>query len=81
MPTPSARQMLRSESRLLSRRWISARCSAETEALLKLQDELAPAGFAPMVLLSVVKVAVLFVVRRSALGATVSYHDGEPIDR
>jgi hypothetical protein len=35
-------------------------------ALLKLPDKLAPAGFAPMVLLSVVKVTVLFVVRRPA---------------
>jgi hypothetical protein len=35
-------------------------------ALFKLQDELAPAGFAAMVLLSVVNVAVLFVVRRPA---------------
>jgi hypothetical protein len=41
-------------------------------ALLKLADKLAATGFAAMVLLAVVDVAVLFVVRRSALGATVS---------
>jgi hypothetical protein len=39
---------------------------ARDPALFKLQDKLAATDFALMVLLSVVKVAVLFVVRRPA---------------
>jgi hypothetical protein len=50
-------------------------------ALLKFPDKLAATGFAAMVLLPVVSVAVLFVVCRPALGATVSSYDhGPPIN-
>jgi hypothetical protein len=72
MPTPTARQMPRSESRSWSSRSMSIRCSGETEALRKLPDKLAPTGFATMVLLTVVKVTILFVVRRAAPRTTVS---------
>jgi hypothetical protein len=49
-------------------------------ALLKVPDKLATTGFAAMALFAVVDVAVLFVVRRPALGATVSYNHGQPIN-
>ena len=49
-------------------------------ALLKLPDKLAATGFAAMILLPVVNVAVLFVVGRSALGATVSYDHDQPVN-
>ena len=41
-------------------------------ALLKFPDKLATTSFAAMILLPIVDVAVLFVLRRSALGTTVS---------
>jgi len=76
MPTPTARQIPRSESRSLKQSLDERPVLGGDPALLKLPDKLAAAGFALMVLLSVMDVAVLFVVRRSARGAPFSQdHD------
>ena len=59
---------------------MSARCSGETEALLKLQDKLASAGFAAMVLLPVMDVAIPFVACRAAPWAILSSDHDQRID-
>jgi hypothetical protein len=58
--------MPRSESRSLKRPRDQRPVPAGDAALRKLPDKLAATGFAAMVLFSVVKVAVLFVVPRPA---------------
>ena len=66
MPTPTARQMPLEREPFLKQALDQRPVLGRDPALLKLADKLAATGFAAMVLLTVVNVAVLFVVRRPA---------------
>ena len=80
MPTPTARQMPLEREPFPQQSLDQWPVLGRDPPLRKLPDKLAATGFAAMVLLPVVDAAVLFVVGRSALGATVSYDHDQPIN-
>jgi hypothetical protein len=72
MPTPTARQMPLEREPFVEQPFDQRPVLGRDPALLKRSDKRAAAGFAAMVLLPVVDVAVLFGVCRPAARATVS---------
>jgi len=72
MPTPTARQMPLERKPFVEQPLDQGPVLARDPALLKFPDKLAATGFAAMVLLPVVDVAVLFVVGRPAPRAIFS---------
>jgi hypothetical protein len=80
MLTPTARQMPLEREPFLEESLDQRPVLGRDAALVKLPDKLAAAGFAPVVLLTVVDVTVLLVVPRPAPRASASYDHDQRID-